>query len=254
MSRRTPIADKRQCEEILSDGRQCSAWAMRSTFEGLEDPQPRCRIHSMSDEEVSRAASRAARANVAKRRGDSEPAARASVDPGLRFQDVAEVIRPALSEVFDHNGRPDWSCRLAACAVLLLAFPRYTRTTVSEAQQLLAEVLPDSVYDPERMEVEKAFAALRAEYWRLPAWHPVRGLVARELPRDLVPPWLDYAKIVRAEKPEDVPLAEARKLVLELPEGQVAWKRPGTFPVLIAVLEADKPEEHSYIPSEVEGW
>jgi hypothetical protein len=227
----------RQCEHVNAEtGEQCKAWATRATFDDEEGP--RCRVHALAADPkaLSREMSRMAKAGGVKRRGDVEPSPRAEIDPSLTFRDVARVCREALSATFEHNGQPDLGARLAACAVLLLAFPRYTRPTVAEAQRLLAEIVPATAHDEERLGVEEAFRALRAEWWALPAWHPVRGLVARELPRELVPPWEDYSTVVRREAPKDIAPSEAKARIVRLNDGDVALRHEGQLPRLLETV------------------
>jgi hypothetical protein len=188
----------RKCEHVFEDGRQCGSWALKATYAD-EDGTPLCRVHSIAaegPEALSLAMSRMARAGGVKRRREVEPAARSDIDPNLTLADVLEVVRPMLSATFEHNGQPDLGARGLAALIVVTSFPRYLRDTPERVRELLAEVLPPEV-DAGQLETDAIFKAARDEWWALPAYHPLHGLVARELPRSLVPPWLDYTTVVR---------------------------------------------------------
>jgi len=166
---------------------------------------------------------------------DVEPKPTADLDPGLTLADVLKVVRPALTATFDHDGSPDHGARLLGCFVLVSAFPRYLRETPERVRELLEQVVPESVFDPERMGAEEVFRAARAEFWSLPGWHPIRGVFRRELPRALVAPWEDYSTVVRREAPA---LPDESK-IRRLEGGRALLGREGQVPLLLEPEEGN---------------
>jgi hypothetical protein len=225
-----------RCTFVRKDQSVCRAWATKASIDSEEGA--RCYLHLGTAEERSARARKAANASGYARRAREEPLPQSDLRTGISFLDLYKTLGEALVAVNELGGA-DWSARLAACAVLVLAAPRHYRTTPEEAQQLLARMLPKEVPDPERLKVEAAFKALRAEYWSLPLPHPIRGLVARDTPRQLIAPWEDLTTVERLEKPKDVPLNEADTFTL--PNGQVALKRDGAIPVVLDEVGADVP-------------
>lgn len=220
----------RKCSFELANGSMCQAWALRAS-----DP-PLCRAHSMTPEERSSEGRRMAHLSGIRRRGDTEARPLADLRPDITLREVLDVVRPCLTATHV-TGEPDISSRLAGCAVVLLAFPSYLRDSPEKCRELLARALPEElVPDPERVRAEATFASLRKEWFSLPAWHPIRGLVPRPLPREFVPPWQQYHLVVRAEAPREVPPEEAP--VVHFPDGRVALKRgPNELPVMLKEVQ-----------------
>jgi hypothetical protein len=216
----------RQCTYVYEDGHQCGSWATRASFE--DGGEPFCWFHSMTPEERSENARRAAKANAAKRLIRIEPLPQAELRVGVTLGELMEVVRPALTATLP-TGEPDWCARLAAVAVTLLAAPRQLRDSPEKVKELLARSLPDDIgVDPERVSAEAAYKAMRREFWSIPRHSKLRGLFARDLPRAFVLPWEDYATVVRNEMPK-----EYKGEVMHLPNGQVAWKREAEIPLLV---------------------
>jgi hypothetical protein len=217
----------RKCSFELENGATCQAWALR------ESQPPLCRAHALSPEERSAMARQMARKSAVVRRGDTEARPSSDLDPGISLREVLQVLRPMLTATFSHDRSPDYGSRGLAALVLVTSFPRFYRSSPSEMRRLLEEVLPADVQEtsPELLEAERVFRLARAEWWALPAWHPIRGLVPRPLPRSLVPPWQAYQLVVRAEAPRDVPPEEAP--VVHFPDGRVALKRGSELPVVL---------------------
>jgi hypothetical protein len=221
----------RRCTFERPDGTVCRAWAVKDSEPAL------CFLHQGDAEERRARARKAANASAYVRRGRTEPLPQSDLHTGLTIADLYKPLSEALVAT-NEIGHPDWSARLAACAVLVLAAPRHYRRTPEDAKRLLAAMLPrEAGVDAKQLNVERAFKALREEWWSLPAVHPVRGLVARDLPRQFVPPWQDYSDVVKAEAPKNVPLAEAN--VFRLPDGTLALRRPGQLPLALEEAEDD---------------
>lgn len=220
-----------KCEYTYPDdhptkaGEQCNAWATKASLEGEDGP--RCYLHSKTAEQRQAHARKAAKASAAHRHGRAAPLPQSDIRTGVSLGQLYATLSEALTAT-NELGHPDWSARLAACAVLVLAEPNYFRQTPEEAQALLARMIPaNAAIDPDRVHVQEAFRRLRAEWWSLPAYHPIRGLVARPLPRRFVLPFEDYTTVVRNEEPKDVPLEEVEHL--KMPSGKVAIRHDGLW-------------------------
>lgn len=224
-----------KCGFVRDEGSQCGAWARRDTIDS--DEGPRCVLHQGDAAARSARARRAALASSQKRHANIRPLEQAELVTPLSLGDLYKVVSEALVATTE-LGTPDHSARLAAVAVIVLAAPRHYRQTPEDVRELLRRFLPkETALDPDRINVEETFRRLRAEWWSLPRWHPVRGLVARDLPRRFVLPWEDYTDVVKAEAPRDVPPAQAD--VLHLPDGQVALRRPGEVLRVLESVEDD---------------
>lgn len=160
----------------------------------------------------------------------------------MKLGHVLKVVGEALQAV-DQLGFPAWNVRLAACQTLLSGFARYYRRTPEEVEALLRQVIPPSVFDEDRMKAEEVYKAARGEYWRIPAWHPVRGLYVRALPRSLVAPWESYERVVKVEAPKSKELEKLEHRLKRTSDDEYHRPRailehPSAGPLL---LEAEEP-------------
>jgi hypothetical protein len=221
----TPAEQRRVCKGLRSDGEPCRAYA-------VEDSDY-CRLHSLTPEERKQSAKKAAKASAFRRRARHEAQPRSGLADGVSLATVAEAVAPALVATFPHDGSPDWSARLAAAGTLLLAFPRSMRQSPEKVRELLERCLPEQVFEDmgDRMEADRVYRALRAEWLEAPRWSPTRGLFWDDLPRELVAPWEDYATVVKREVPADVPPDQAP--IVHTADGRVLRLRPGKPPLLL---------------------
>jgi hypothetical protein len=221
----------RQCEHVNPEtGEQCRAWGLHSTFEDQDGP--RCRIHALTPDELSREASRMARANAALRRAEVEATPRSGLDPGISLAGVLEVIRPALTATLP-AGEADWSARLAAAGTLLAGFARYYRETPEKVNELLREAIPEEAYD-ERMNASRVYLNMRAEWDKLDGlrWSDLTGLYVKPYPAWMIGPHEEAAK-VQQSRPKPISPARAEARIIRLPDGEVAIRRDGQLPRLL---------------------
>ena len=164
------------------------------------------------------------------RRQLAKPKANAEIPP-LALEDVIAVVAPALTAELE-TGEADWSARLAAIGVVVVSFPKHYRSTPEKMRELIERSLPTRVMQQEgmreRLKAERVYTSLRAEWLRVPRWHPIRGLVHEPFPREYVAPWEDYDEVCRNELPADIPLDEAP--VIHFEDGTAAVLREGELP------------------------
>jgi len=197
----------RRCSAVNAKGKQCGSHAVR---DGSEPPL--CWYHKLTPEERLEQSKRGGQSRAAQRQEAhelKEHKPRADFHPGITLSKVLEVCAPAMVSVIEATGEPDWSARLAAAGVVLMTFPRYLRSTPEDVRELLERALPEQVIEQpgmrERLEAETVYRALRAEWFSMPRYSPIRGLYARPLPKHLVAPWESYEAVVAAETPADIP-------------------------------------------------
>jgi hypothetical protein len=215
----------KKCEALKEDGARCGAWALRES-----DP-PRCRIHSLTPEELSAQATKAAKKSAFVRRSTAEPTMSTGLAPTVTLADVLRVCAPALEATFDHNGQPDWTARLAAAGTVLVSFPRQLRDTPEKVKELLESFLPSTVQKQqgmkERLTEANVYRAMREEWNHLRVrYHPVTGLFSEPYPEHLIGPSED-AKAVRAAQPK--PEGE----LVHLPDGTTLLYRDGDLPQVV---------------------
>ena len=237
------------CQEILEDGKRCKGWALRSTWEDLPEEQvrPRCRTHAMAPEErVEMARSMASKSAVV-RRGNVEARPRSDLHPGISLAEVLAVIAPALEAADSWTGEALWPVRLAACGVLLSAFPSQYRESPERVNQLLEQLVPDRVLDRERMKAEAVFEALRAEWDAVKGlrWSKLVGLYIRRYPPYYIAPF-ENVREIQGRRPKLDPNAPVRPL----PDGGVYLEREGEPGLIVPVEE---PDEGDLIEVDVEG-
>jgi hypothetical protein len=182
-------------------------------------------LHSLTPEQRSEGARKAATVSAFVRKSKAEPRASVGVSPTVSLLDVLAVCLPALSATFEHTGEPDWSARLAAAGTLLAAFPRYLRDTPEGVRELLETILPERLRDElgEQLEPDSVYSAMRAEWDELRVrHHPVTGLYVEAYPNHLIAPYESTAKI-QASRPKP----EGR---VERVDGRLVLHRPGKLP------------------------
>jgi len=232
MSRR-PRGLGRHCEHVSEEtGEQCKAWAMKATYE--DERGPRCRLHSMSPEEVSAAARHAARKSAVVRHADTEAATRLSgLDPGVTLGQLMPILREALTARLE-TGERDWNAALSACGTLLAGWPRFLRSSPEECRELLRRAIPPEILSDELLDTRRVYRELRVCWDDLDGlrWSGLRGLYVAEYPAWMVAPWED-ARAIQKSRPADVP--PDRAPVRQLPDGRPALLREGELPFLLPV-------------------
>lgn len=249
MSRGGPRGLGRKCTYVRENGEVCTAWALKDSPEGEE----LCRVHrAMRDGTWSDTASKMARRQAAKRKDAVDAAPSAGLNPGVSFADVASVCADAL-QATDVLGYPDYSVRLTACAVLLSGFSRWMRREPEQVEELLCQLIPPTEFEVERMKAQEVYTAARREYDKVPAWHPLRGIVARPYPSAYVAPWEDPREVAK-EAPADISPTDPR--VLPLSNGRVAMRQERRFPVMLEPLaiEDETDGEDTEVEAAVPAW
>jgi hypothetical protein len=248
--KRTPRAGARKCEYEWEDDpdRSCGAYALRDS-----DP-PRCRIHSMTPEEVSAASRRAAARSAVVRHGDVESAPRLSgLDPGVTLAELLPIIREALAAKFDYTNEIDWNTRLAAVGTLLSAFPREYRRTPEDCAELIRRAIPPEIRSPEMEDARKVYAALRESWDAIDGlrYSALKGLWVARYPAWCIAPFEDARKI-QGSRPKPVP--PKRAPVMKLPDGRVAVERTGQAPLVVPVEEPAESEWPEVEATEAVVW
>jgi hypothetical protein len=223
----------RRCTFTKEDGTTCRAWALREQVNSKDDPK--CRLHSLSKEELTEVARRGGKHRAAQRRMLAEPKVRTGIAPTYSLADVLRVVAPALEATFEHDSSPDWGARLTAAGAILQCFPRYMRSTPEDVQALLMRALPSSVRLSQRdLQAADVYTAMRAEWDKLRIrHHPIHGLYVEEYPGYTIAPWQEREE-VRPPKPSG--------RLSRTSDGRLVLNRDGEAPLLI---EEDNLEELS---------
>jgi len=197
----------------------------------------------MSKEERLAQSRRASSASAISRRAKAEGRHPSGIRPDIDLVDVVEVCADALQAELDFPaGAPDWSARLTACAVLVSAFPSHYRSSPVRVRELLEELLPEHVYDADRMEAQKVYSAMRREWDQLVYWHPLRGLFVKPYPAYMIAAW-ESESAVQRERPAPIPVDDPR--VKQLPDGRAIFSRgDAKLPVM---LEQEPDEDGSFL-------
>lgn len=183
-----------------------------------------------------------AKKQQSERRSKTEAKPRSGLHPHLTLAEVLAVIAPAL-EANDPflPDQPCWQVRLAAAGTLLAAFPIYLRDSPAKVEALLAELLPDHLYDSTQYRAQKVLEAQRASWDAVDGlrWSGLTGLYVKRYPGWMIAPWENAAKI-QASRPKPIPPEQAP--VIHLSDGQVALERRKALALLIPTeeLEADE--------------
>lgn len=229
-----------RCSAVREDGDPCRAYALVSTYDSEEGP--RCRTHAMTAEQRSRMASRMGNKRALQRRSETEAKPRSDLQPHITLEEVLQVVAPALTAEDHWTGEALWGVRLAAAGTLLAAFPRYYRETPEKVNQLLRQLLPEHVYDSERMKAEKVFASLRASWLQLEGlrWSNIQGLYTKPFPSWCLEPWLSDREVRELQRSRPAPVAPDRAPVRHLPGGIVALERPHAPMFMLPLEEPDE--------------
>jgi hypothetical protein len=154
------------CQGTKRDGTPCSKGAMgaeaRRKHGVPNDVPPLCFWCWRGNDRMIRAGNKGMHAAARRKKS-----AQFRIGDFFSYEDVFAVLAEALTATVNEPGWPrvpDYSARLAACALLIECFPEYLRETPEQVRELLGRALPAHV---ERADPDAFYRALAHEKYRL---------------------------------------------------------------------------------------